>query len=304
MKKAGKIFIYVILPLIVLSTVLFFERKTIVRKALPKIDGIEIKDLTISNDTIYVQLLLLLKNGILSTYEIKGINVDISTDEILLLQFSNSNEELVRDSLNQIPINFKLPISKLISQINSHKNQDSTLIGVKGVLDFSTSYGRFNIPFDEYIPIAVPIRPEFTVRQVEYLGKNTKNDLYDFKLKIKVVNTGNKGFHFRNINYNFAGENLIQSNGILSDIVIPPTDSINITIPVGIKLSHKFELLSRIVLDNDVIDYTLVMSGTIVSIGGYTKDIPATFTNKGKVELYKPGANKKIIKRIRHKKKK
>jgi|GEM_PF-2177382 len=292
MRKFKSVFFYFILSLLLVAAILFFTRKQIVREIMPEVDKLEIDHISISNDTIHVSLLLVLKNGLLKSYQAEGINIAITSDSVLILQYTNSHKALIPDSLNRVNINFNVPIQNLKNQVNRHDGGDSIQIGIKGEITFSTEYGSFNIPVDEVIPLLFPVQPKFIIDQVEYLGRGEEKGYFNFKLHLKVVNRGKQEFHFKNIDYHFFGENLLESEGKFADLFIPAEKSVILVLPIEIKVSHQMKLLYKIVFDKDEIDYKITVHGTIVSIAGYTKDIPATFTNKGKVELYKPEAKK------------
>ncbi len=292
MEKLKSVYFYLTLILLILAVLLFFTRKQIIEQLLPKVKKIEIDHISISNDSIHVSLFLELKNRLITSYQAEAIDLAISSDGALLIQYTNSHKALAPDSLNRAIINFGIPIKNLKNQANIHEGGDSILISIQGEITFSTEYGSFNILIDEQIPFQFPIQPEFSIEQVEFLGRGEEKGFFDFKLHLKVVNKGKKEFHFKNIQYHFIGENYIESEGKLSDFFIPAEKSMSYIIPVEIKVSHQMKLLYKVIFDKDEINYKIAVRGTIVSIAGYTKDIPASFTNRGTVELYNPKAKK------------
>jgi hypothetical protein len=168
--------------------------------------------------------------------------------------------------------------------------------------------GDVRVPIAQNFTIEVPIPPIIRVSEIEYVpgnhkdkdAKNAPGNLYNFRVKVSVINLNKKKFEFHDITYDFYAGELIESHGRLQDILVGALDSVYFDLPLQMQVEHRAKLLYQVIADKDRMNYTILMRGTIASLGGLDKDIAATFRNSGTVELFNP-ERKKIPITIRRK---
>lgn len=300
----------VILILLGLLAAAFFARKRLIRGALPVVEKISGGSISIVNDSAHIRLEVILRNKGWVSYHLKSVRIDVSNDTLMLVNYlDDSTYVLGKNERKTFFLEFDFPLKEALERIRNLKDHDSTMIAVRGWIDLETIVGDIRMPVVQDFPIEVPVPPLIQVHEIEYLpgaekgNKELKDDpgkLYNFRVKASVINLNKKKFEFKDISYDFYAGELIESHGRLQDIAVDALDSMYFDIPLQLKVEHRAKLLYQVLTNNDVMSYTIMMRGTIVSLGGLDQEIAATFRNSGTVELYNP-ERKKIPITIRKK---
>lgn len=294
-----------LLVLSVLAVIGYLTRRQLLKKVLPEIEQVEISNITVIDDSAYVKMLVMLRNKSWTSYELNYADITLANDSLVLVHYVNDSvQKLEVNQVRVFPISFTVPIKDAIRRIRSLQDRDSTMISVKGWVNFTTMFGQSKREFEKEIAVEVPTPPKIKLGELEYLGEEKGDqNYYSFRMKVKVVNLNKKEFWFKDVSYNMEAGKQIKSVGkIPGDIRILPMDSVYMEVPFRVTVDKELALFFKILFNNDIVTYHLNITGTVVSVAGLQQDIPATFNTSGQVELYNP--DRKKIKITVHKNKK
>ncbi len=309
MRKTAVV-IFILLGLVAAA---FFARKRLIRGALPVVEKISGGSISIVNDSAHIRLEVVLRNKGWVSYHLKAVSLDVNNDTLLLVHYEDdSTYVLGRNERKTFYLEFDFPLKEALERIRNLQDHDSTMIGVRGWIDLGTFVGDIRMPIEQDFAVEVPIPPQIRVHEIEYVpgngdekngdkkNKDAPGKLYNFRVKASVINLNKKKFEFHDITYDFYAGELIESHGRLDDILVDALDSAYFDIPLQMQVENRAVLLYQVITDNDRMNYTIMMRGTIASIGGLDEEIAATFRNSGTVELFNP-ERKKIPITIRRK---
>ncbi len=299
--------IVVILILLGLAATAFFARKQLIRGALPVVEKISGGRISIVNDSARIRLDVVVRNKGWVSYHLTAVSIDVSNDTLLLVHYlDDSSYVLEKNERKTFSIEFDFPLKEALERIRNLQDRDSTMIAVRGWIDLETAVGEVRMPVVQDFPVEVPIPPQIQVHEIEYVpggkddNKSAPGKFYNFRVKVSVINLNRKKFEFKDVSYDFYAGELIESHGRLEDILIDALDSTYMTLPLQVEVEQRAKLLYQVITNKDRVNYTIMMRGTIVSLGGFDQEISATFRNDGMVELYNP-ERKKIPITIRRK---
>jgi hypothetical protein len=246
------------------------------------------------DDSAYVSISIIVKNTSWSDYKLYRSDISVISDTLTLVHYVNdSTLTLEQNQVRVFPMHFTVPVHSTIERIKDLQYTDSTQLMVTGNIDFRTVLGRSSRSFRKSVSVPVPIPPKMKIGEIVYLGEIKKGEkLYDFRMKVHVVNLNKKEFWFKNVTYKMNAGKQIQSFGKMPDVRIPPQDSIVMDVPFHLKIENEIGLFFKVLFDNDIVSYRINISGTIVSVAGVEQDIPASYTSTGQVELYDPQRKK------------
>jgi hypothetical protein len=284
-----------LLVLSVLAVVGYLARRQLLKQVLPEIEKVEISNITVIDDSAYVRVLVMLRNKSWTSYELNYADITLANDSLVLVHYVNDSvQKLDVDQVRIFPISFVVPIKDAIRRIRSLQNQDSTMVSVRGWVNFTTMFGESKREFEKEIVVEVPTPPTIKLGELIYLGEvKAEENYYAFRMKLKVVNLNKKEFWFKDVSYNMNAGKQIKSVGkIPGDIRILPMDSVIMEIPFRITIDNEVGLFFKVLFNNDIVTYHLNIKGTVVSVAGLQQDIPASFNTSGEVELYNPDRKK------------
>jgi len=299
--------------LLLLAAVLllgWIYRKALIKKVLPEVEKISVTQIVVDDDSAHLRVAMTVKNKGVMNWRVKQMKLQVLHDTTTMISLSS-------DSLYVLKVNERreqvfeigLPYKKILRRIRSLQGQDSTLITIRGGLVFDTFAGDIAVPVNEDLTVGVPTPPVVYVRELEYLGKDEQGR-HGLNLRLTLVNYNNVQFEMKDVSYEFASKELFHGSGSIDSVLIRPLDSTRLLLPVHVTLDNSFRLASKIVFNNDVVNYSFVMRGTITSLTGLVKadEIPAEFRSNGRTELLQRGRDDmddvKITIRKKNKKKK
>jgi hypothetical protein len=246
------------------------------------------------------------KNTSWSDYELYRSDITVLSDTVILVHYENdSTLSLEQNQVRVFSLQFTVPVHSTIERIRDLQDRDSTRLHIVGNIDFSSVLGRSTREFRKDVSVPVPVPPKIKIGEIVYLGEIKKGEkLYDFRMRLHVINMNKKEFWFKNLTYKMKAGKLAESFGKLPDVRIPPLDSVAVEVPFHLKIENEIGLFFKVLFNNDIVNYTINISGTIVSAAGVEQDIPASYTASGKVELYDPDRKKVKITIAKNKNKK
>ncbi|HTF05323.1 MAG TPA: hypothetical protein VK826_14940 [Bacteroidia bacterium] len=249
-------------------------------------EDIKLAEIALVNDSAHVKLNVTIRNKGFWHFHLTKVRIRVYDDTLLIMTYaSDSSKVLSRNQFKVEELYLTIPLQRVIQRIKDHQGQDSVKLKFTGEFTYSTIFGDLERTLDEVISVKVPIPPKLYIRQVEYIGRD--DGVYDLVLHAMLHNQNARELEMKNVAYEMFGENLIAMHGFLSSIVIAAQDSTAVNIPVKMEVNHELGIISRIVFDNDVIDYSFVMKGVVVSFTDVVdEDVPVTISSYGHVELY------------------
>lgn len=270
---------------IVLAVVAFIWKDDWIEMVLPKVEKVTVGEISISDDVANVSMELVIQNKKYLSYNLKSLTLSVYNDSISLLQYArDSGLVLNKNERKMIALDFDLPIKKIMKRVKSLQSSDSTEIKIIGVAVFSTPFGDYTLPINERQIVKVPNLVKVKVEEVQYNGK--KDDKYLLEAKIKITNPNDEKLEIKNVSYDFYGEDLFEVHGkYLGQLSVQPMGHVWLTLPLQVKIENKFKLISKMILNKDVIKYKLTMKGQIESVAGVTQEIPIKLNTHGRVEL-------------------
>jgi hypothetical protein len=271
----------------------YLLRKKLLLAMLPQVERVVVDKISVVDDSAYVSMSIIVKNTSWSDYELYHSDISVTSDTVTLVHYVNdSTLTLDQNQVKVFPVKFTVPVRSTIRRIKDLQDNDSTQILVTGNIDFNTVLGRSNRTFRKNVSVPVPVPPKMRIAEIVYLGQIKKGKMYDFRMKLSVVNENKKEFWFKNVTYKMNAGKLIESFGKMPDVRIPPLDSVTMNVPFHLKIENEVGLFFKVLFNNDVVTYRININGTIVSLAGVEQDIPASYTSTGQVELYDPQRKK------------
>lgn len=286
MRKRKRLIVLLILVLIA-GIFVVFGRKIMMEAIVPDLEEVRVAEMVIDGDSARVKLTLSLHNRGVWRMDLLKTELNVYDDTILLLNYSNDSIKTIgRDESKIETLYLTLPLEKIMARIREHQGEDSTALTIRGQITFESFFGERTEPISKVYYIRVPIPPRLSVRQVDYLGRDD-NKIHKLMMYLTLVNLNPRRLDMRDVSWQIYGEDLLTMKGFMGDIQVPALDSTVIKVPVNLELLNKAGLISRIVLDNDMVDYSFALQGTIEALTGVvTHDVPVTIHSYGRVELY------------------
>lgn len=277
---------YVLLTLALIAVFTVIFRKKLIRATLPELEKVQLAEVALLNDSAYVKFTLTVRNKGFWNIELRSVTVNIYDDTTLVLSYQNDTlKKLARNEIKTEELYCTLPLTKIMGQIREHQGEDSVGLRMEGVFVYSTIFGEMTSSVTQRLPVKVPIPPQLFVRQIEYMGKHDGG--YDLLYHITLWNENPRTLELENISYTLQSEDKLNMEGSIDNIAIEALDSTLLVLPVHLKVTNKFGLITRIILDKDDMNYSFVLKGTITSFTDIVKeDVPVVITRYGILELY------------------
>ena len=286
MRKRRGLIILLILVLIA-GIFVVYGRRILIEAIVPDLEEVTVAEMVIDGDSARVKLTLSVHNRGVWRMDLLKTELNVYDDTILLLNYSNDSIKTIeRDEFKIETLYLTLPLEKIMARIREHQGEDSTALTIRGQITFESFFGERTEPVNRIYYIRVPIPPKLYVRQVDYLGRND-DKIHKLMMHMTLVNLNPRRLDMSDVTWGIYGEDLLSMNGFMDDIHVAALDSTVIRVPVNLELLNKAGLISRIVLDNDMVDYSFALNGTIEALTGVvTRDVPVTIHTYGRVELY------------------
>ncbi len=290
MARKGRIFL-ISLALLIIAFVIF--RKPILRATMPVVEEVTLAEVSIVNDSAFVNLSLIVRNRGVWRIELKSVDIGVFDDTLQIFSYkSDTLRILERNQVLKEQLYCKIPFKDVLKKIREHQGQDTIGLHLKGVLVFSTFLGESSTVIDKVIPVNVPIPPQVHVRGIEYLGREDGD--YNLMFSLTLKNENAREIELEDVNYQLHAGTNIDLTGHLNDISIAARDSTQLKVPAVMHIGSGLKVISQIIFDNDRMPYSFVMTGTIVTLTGMVhEDVPMKVTSTGQLELYNENKKEK-----------
>lgn len=281
--------------LIGIAVVVFYSfRKRLIKSILPEVEEVYIQNLIIENGVGHAHLILSLDNRDVISYNVSSIDLTLRNNQLELMHYqTDSMYTLAAGEKKDFDMAFEINTKQLVKRIRSLKDQDSTLISVKGSIVFEMRLGQYTMEIDKMVKVRVPTPPDIKIREIEYLGIRGRDSI-DFNLHIGVLNYNPSIIGIRNTTYRFASKDFIESSGSLPDVALDTADTVVRIVPVTLVTNRKMELLSKLILKNDPIEYEFELNGILIHQNEKLNEIGISVIKKDKLNFDKKRKGGKI----------
>ncbi len=277
---------WAIVILVTIVTTIFIFRIPIIKATLPQVKSVNVGAIELDQDSVYISMHLTIQNRDFWSFELKHIELKLYDEQVLVFALiDDTTRVLKRSQAKTEKFRFVIPVSDIVTGILKHQGEDSVSIHIVGKIVYTTIFGQITSDIDRVVTVKVPIPPTLIVRQVDFLGQ--KEGVFNLLLHTTLVNRNERELEMNDVSYYATGDDILELKGFLPNISIAALDSTRIVIPVSMTLKKKMGLVSRIILDKDIVAYNFVMNGTISSLTGLAdEDMKLSVHTTGYIELF------------------
>ncbi len=274
--------------LIIAGTVIFIFRKKIVAHFIPNVEQIGEIYIKVKNDTTYIRSKLAVKNKSFLKIEIDSIKYKVSLFEKEYLK----NQKFIglvlhKYGMDTIDFSLKIPYKTILKDLSvERKKGDSASYSINISLQYSTVFGKVEIPINKSAKIKIPQPPEISIVDIKYNKVRFKSILAN--AKIKVINFSDVTLSIKDISYSISI--LKQGNlkgSIKEPINIKPNGSTFINLPIDISLKNIGKTVFDVIINKDKYNYTLTLNAILESSYPFKESFHIDLTKNGQMELKK-----------------
>lgn len=274
----------------------YFYRSRVVKSIVPKIHEAYIQNLVIENGIGRAHLILSLENKGVVSYDVRSMDLTLHNGSMQLMKYqSDSLYTLPAGERKDFDLEFEIDTRQLIKRIRNLQDKDSAMVSVKGNIILNALGRQHMLEVDKTIKVRVPDAPDIKIIEIEYLGVRN-NDSIDFNLYVSVQNYNPNILGIRDASYRFSGKDFIESSGKLPDVRLDTSDTVISIIPVTLVTKRKMELLSKIILKQDPIEYELMLDGVLLLQNEKNKELNVSIIKKDKLSFDKKDRKKSDVK--------
>jgi LEA14-like dessication related protein len=286
MKIVKRTLLVLFILLLAAAAAIYFWRVEIREHVLPSVEDVTVEKVSIHNNKAHISMFLTVTNPDMADFELDKVVMEVLNDTLHLMRYENDSALAIkRGETRTFPFEFDLPMKPLMKRIRSLQDQDSTDLRVIGSMIVKTNFGDFRLPIDRIIDVPVPTPPKVTVHSIEYLGHENEN--YDFIINLSLEIKNENITALRDVTYDFQGSDFLESKGTYDKDVVPDgSGRAEVHLPVRVAAVNRLKILSKVLTNNDIIDYKLVMTGTVITKNDDISEVPLSFMKEGQVELY------------------
>lgn len=274
--------------LIIAGTVIFIFRKKIVAHFIPNVEQIGEIYIKVKNDTTYIRSKLAVKNKSFLKIEIDSIKYKVSLFEKEYLK----NQKFIglvlhKYGMDTIDFSLKIPYKTILKDLSvERKKGDSASYSINISLQYSTVFGKVEIPINKSAKIKIPQPPEISIVDIKYNKVRFKSILAN--AKIKVINFSDVTLSIKDISYTMSIIERGNLKGNLKNpINIKPNGSTFINLPIDISLKNIGKTVFDVIINKDKYNYTLTLNAILESSYPFKESFHIDLTKNGQMELKK-----------------
>ncbi len=297
MKRSKTVKIVVIILVIIILAVLtlfyVYNPKKAVNLILPDLSKITYINAFVQKDSVETKVDVIVQNKSPYKLTIDSVYFEVKLNDKQLIQELVPVElEQFRYQTDTIELPINLSRKKLKSILEGLKGTDSTTITANCYVVYNTIFGHVKLKYNKTLPIPVPIPPKIKVVKVERKKYSLRDKTLYTVIQLEIINKGkNIDVQLKNIHYHLQIENSISTEGTIDKtVLIKPSSTASLEIPVAIELAHPLKTAIAILTDNDQMHYTLHLTGDLIENmvdKGKRDPIPVEVNATGMLELKK-----------------
>ncbi len=287
-KRKYFVIFLIILGLVFVGLYYWLNPKKALKFAIPNLNELSYVNAKIKSDTAYIEVIGVLENeapykitidSLVYSLELAGVTLIAEKQELALRQDPGS--------IDTVTLMFRVPISKTRGLIKKLQGTDSTQITIHAEITYNTFFGITKFPFSKDFDIEVPTPPEISLNEIKAGELNLKQKNIDIELSVNIKNNSDKiELKLRDLVYDATlGEHVVGHGKYSKLLVIKPSSSINITLPINVTYDEPLRVLWKIFVKKDKMDYVINLEGTLQN--EKMEDIPLSITAIGRTKLGK-----------------
>jgi len=280
--------IVIICLLIITSGVIFIFRARIKTHFFPIVEQIGDINIKIKNDTAYVSSKLTAKNKSMFNIEVDTIKYKISLFNKTYLQ----SQKFVGMTLpgygkDTIDFSVKIPYLTILTDLKAQRKKgDSVSYSINIFLQYSTIFGKSEVPINKAAKIKIPQPPELEVIEIKYKKIRLKSIHAD--AKIKIINYNAVALSIKSMSYTMKVLKQGELTGNYSEpIRIKPNETTYINLPIEIHANSLIKTAFEVLINKDNYNYTLTLNAILESTDSTKKYFHIHLIKNGKMELKK-----------------
>lgn len=281
-----RIIVRIFFLLICCGVTIYFFRKPLISKILPEVEQVGSICIEIKNDTCYLSSKLSIRNKTFLQIGIDSIkykislldSVYINNEESIGIVLSGYENEIIEFSL-------KIPYKRIIKDLNRQRKMgDSTSYSIDLSLQYSTVFGKHELPVTKSARIKIPQPPEIEIVGIKYKKVRKKKILAD--ALIKIINYSPVRLSITELTYDMKIHNQGYIKGKYSiPVDVKPSETTYINLPIEINVNRIGKTIFQIVMNKDTYGYTLKMNAVLSSTDPFEKYFLIDIAKTGKMEL-------------------
>lgn len=286
--KIKKIAFIIITLIVIVGVILFVFRKKIVEHFVPAVEQIDDINIFVKNDTTYINSKLAVKNKSFLKIEIDSIKYKVSLfDKVYLQNQKFVGIVLPAKGIDSIDFSLKIPYVKILKDLNvERKKGDSVSYSINISLQYSTIFGKVEIPINKAAKIKIPQPPEINIVEIKYYKARLKS--IQAIAKIKVVNYSDVTLLINDISYSIS---ILKQGNLKGNhkepIVIKPTETTYINLPIEINFKNIGKTFFDVIINKDNYDYTITLDAIIETTSPFNQTFSISLSKIGMMELRK-----------------
>jgi LEA14-like dessication related protein len=289
MKKAlARIGIFILIITIVTGGCFFILRTSIINYFIPEVEQIGDINIKVKNDTSYISSKLVVKNGSFLKIEIDTLKYKISLFNKVYLQSEQFiGAVLPKHGKDTLDFSLKIPYLTILKDMKAERKKgDSASYSANISLQFSTLFGKAEIPINKTAKLKIPEPPELEVVEIKW-KKIRRKSIYA-NAKIKIINNSPVTLSIKDMSYSME----ILKQGDLKgsydkSINIKPNELTYVDLPIMISVDNIGKTIFDMMINRDNYNYTLNLNAILESTDPITQSFRINITQTGKVELKK-----------------
>ncbi len=286
--KIKRLSIFILSLLIVSGGVIFIFHDKITTHFIPAIEQIGDLHIQIKNDTAYITSKLTAKNKSFLRIKVDTLKYKITLFNKTYLQ----NKKLIGKVLrgygkDTLEFSLKIPYVTILKDLKiQRKKGDSASYSINIFLQYSTVFGKSEIPITKSARLKIPQPPELEIIGIKYKKIRWKSILAD--AKIKIANYSNVTLQIKKVSYSI---DILKQGKMKGDyiepITIKPNGTTYIILPIKINANNLGKTLFEILINKDTYDYILKLNAIIESVDSLKKSFQIDIIKEGRMELRK-----------------
>jgi LEA14-like dessication related protein len=286
--KIKRLGIFILVIVIITGGVIFIFRARIIAHFIPAVEQIGVIDIKVKNDTSYISSKLAVKNKSFLKIEIDTIKYKVSLfDKTYLQRQKLIGLVLPAYGIDTLDFSIKIPYITILKDLRvERKKGDSASYSINISLQYSTLFGKVEIPISKSAKLKIPQPPEINIVEIKYKKIRLKSILAD--ATIKIINYSAITLSIKEMSYSM---NILKQGNLRGNyrkpINIKPNGTTYINLPIEINLKNIGKTVFEIIINKDNYDYTLTLNAIMESSYPLKEIFHIDLNKNGKMELRK-----------------
>jgi LEA14-like dessication related protein len=267
---------------------IFIFRKQLKARYLPIVEQIGEISIRVKDDTSYISSKLTVKNRSFLKIEIDTMKYKVSLfNKVYLQDIKCIGMVLTSNDIDTLDLAIKIPLKEILKDIKAERKLgDSASYSINIFLQYSTIFGKAEIPINRTAKIRIPQPPDIEV--VELSSRRIRRKTIRAIAKIKITNYSVVDLTIKEMKYSMK----ILDHGDLKGkfgkaIKIKPKAATYVSIPIEINVKNIGKTFFQVLMNKDKYDYVLTLNGILESTDPFKESFLIDLTKNGKMELKK-----------------